>query len=493
VTNSHRLFIGTLVTTLACAQPAIEKAGGGTGGGGQETGGDGGGSGTGGAGGGGNKTDGPGFTANFGDGGAPDGAGQAIDPDSTSCAGEIHKGQMIPLDLMLLVDISGSMEEAAGMKSKWAAVRDALVAFVKDGKSAGLGVGLTTFPPPSKTCMRDGDCTATADSYCEEKGVCSNPAAVATTEVACNDMRPTMACTGELPCTKYGLCSVSGRRCTGMGTACPGGTPNDTCRPRPRFCIDGNDASCPVDLYEKPVVDIGDLPGAASSIEMALAGIVAQGTTPTTPAVQGSLTQLRARAMANPNRKQVLVLATDGLPTQCGFQNTVNTAAMAIRAGQMGMPSIPTYVIGVFGQNQILRSEPALRQFATAGGSGMPYVLTSDNDLTMNFLNALNQIRGNALGCEYMIPKPMGNMNLDYDRLNVRFTGPNGPEDLFYVGSADKCDPMRGGWYYDADPKVADPTRVLLCESTCNRVKMAAGSTVSVSVELRVGCKTIIK
>jgi hypothetical protein len=64
---------------------------------------------------------------------------------------------------------------------------------------------------------------------------------------------------------------------------------------------------------------------------------------------------------------------------------------------------------------------------------------------------------------------------------------PAGPEDLVYVGSMASCDPMRGGWYYDTDPKMADPTRVLLCDASCQKVKMSG-----TSVDLRVGCKTIV-
>jgi len=49
------------------------------------------------------------------------------------------------------------------------------------------------------------------------------------------------------------------------------------------------------------------------------------------------------------------------------------------------------------------------------------------------------------------------------------------------------CDPMKGGWYYDTDPKVTAPTRVILCDTTCQKVK-ASGT----SVDLKVGCKTNI-
>jgi hypothetical protein len=57
------------------------------------------------------------------------------------------------------------------------------------------------------------------------------------------------------------------------------------------------------------------------------------------------------------------------------------------------------------------------------------------------------------------------------------------------VGSVDRCDPTRGGWYYDVDPAAGTPTKVLLCEATCKKTK----ATPDLSLELRFGCKTIIQ
>ena len=44
-------------------------------------------------------------------------------------------------------------------------------------------------------------------------------------------------------------------------------------------------------------------------------------------------------------------------------------------------------------------------------------------------------------------------------------------ENVPYVGSAAKCDPMLGGWYYDVDPATAMPTKVVVCDKTCSRFK----------------------
>jgi hypothetical protein len=474
VTTLPRL--GSVLLALsfaACSQPNIEKRG--TGGKQGNTGGQSGG-GAGGHGGRG-SSDGPNFGVEYPDGG-PGGSG---DPgDGQTCAGDLYEANLVPLDLLLLLDISGSMEEAAGMQSKWAAMHDALDAFIKDPKSNGLGVGLETFPPTSKTCAKDTECGT--GGHCEEKGVCSPADAVARTEQAC-DAAKMKTCDNMESCTKYGICAKSGLRCVGT---CPGG---DACGPRPKFCVVASSA-CPPEQYATPIVAVADLPGAQPKLAAAMAGIVPQGTTPTTPAVTGALQYLRTRAMANPTRKEVLVMATDGLPTEC-TNNSIPAAAAVLGAANMAMPGISTYVIGIFAEAQRDRSKDALGQLATAGGTGEPFILTTGDDLTGQFLAKLNQIRGAELGCEFAIPKPMGNATLDFDQLNVRVSsgGADGgtDENVGYVANAMACDMARGGWYYDADPKTAQPTRVLLCEASCKKVQMKG-----VKVALQVGCKTVI-
>jgi hypothetical protein len=222
-----------------------------------------------------------------------------------------------------------------------------------------------------------------------------------------------------------------------------------------------------------------------------MAGIVPQGATPTTQAVTGALAQLRMRAMSNPDRKPVLVMATDGLPSSpdCLTDNTINAASQQLSAASIGTPSIPTYVIGIFGANQSAQSMTQLGQLATAGGTGMPFLLTTGGtDLRQQFLDKLNTIRGTALGCEFAIPKPAMGANLDFNQVNVRVKAGMTTEDLGYTKNAAGCDPVKGGWYYDTDPAVADPTRILLCDASCKKVQMTAG----VSVDLRLGCKTIV-
>jgi hypothetical protein len=70
--------------------------------------------------------------------------------------------------------------------------------------------------------------------------------------------------------------------------------------------------------------------------------------------------------------------------------------------------------------------------------------------------------------------------------VNLRFQSASGPEEVLYAGSAARCDPVRGGWYYDVDPSMGTPTRIIVCEATCKRWKADAAA----SVDLRIGCRT---
>src|SRR5579859_3686132 len=74
--------------------------------------------------------------ASFGGRGAADGDAAPL------CAEDVEAAERVPLDLVLLIDRSASMQ---GLK--WEMLTKALTSFVGDPRSAGLGVGLQFFPP----------------------------------------------------------------------------------------------------------------------------------------------------------------------------------------------------------------------------------------------------------------------------------------------------------------------------------------------------------
>src|SRR4051812_30882986 len=116
---STRFLALTLAAGLACSQPAIEVVGGKGG----PSGGDGGGSGNGTGGKSGGNGTGGAFNVSFGDGGVADASAPNPLGEGNACVTEAHQAMRVPVDLLLLLDISGSMEESAGgTQSKWTAM-----------------------------------------------------------------------------------------------------------------------------------------------------------------------------------------------------------------------------------------------------------------------------------------------------------------------------------------------------------------------------------
>src|SRR5205814_1654232 len=72
----------------------------------------------------------------------------AVERPGEACAFQSFAAERLPLDLVVLVDASGSMAdpvEGAG-RSKWQMAQEALSSFIRDPGSAGLGLGLQFFP-----------------------------------------------------------------------------------------------------------------------------------------------------------------------------------------------------------------------------------------------------------------------------------------------------------------------------------------------------------
>jgi hypothetical protein len=216
----------------ACSTPKVEGRGG-AGGGGSP--------GAAGAGAGGQGAGRGGAGGGVGTGGAPslsiDAAGGGRGPapadggsdGAASCATESHEAVMVPLDLLLLVDTSGSMGEGAGAETKWTMTRTALTSFWKDGRSAGMGLGLQFFPyqGADRTCTADGECGPgfVNPGTCGDKGACAaagggKPIAELR---ACDPDGLTGDCPTGTTCAAVGRCSIGGGGCAPAGTPCPAG------------------------------------------------------------------------------------------------------------------------------------------------------------------------------------------------------------------------------------------------------------------------------
>jgi hypothetical protein len=331
-----------------------------------------------------------------------------------ACAADPYDGQLLPLDMFVMLDRSGSMEE----QGKWPAVVSALNDFVSLQSLAGLGMGLGFFPtkpeqPPPGPCATFADCGA------------------------------------------YGPCLPGFNACS--GSLAP-------------------DDSCVASDYAKPVVPIASLPGVASQITSAIGAAKPSGnSTPTAPALEGAIDYAFSWAQQKPDHITVVVLATDGEPTNCN-PNTVTTVVARAEEGFTGTPSIRTFVIGVGSQLT------TLNEIAEKGGTGQAIIVSAGN-ASKEFLAALNAIRG-AIGCAYKLPVPTSG-EPDTDKLNVVFTPDAAGEPEYFprVQTAADCLGNKA-WYYDDN---ANPTQIILCPAACDLVTNQKGTVV---VEL--GCTQVV-
>jgi hypothetical protein len=344
-----------------------------------------------------------------------------------TCAAEVFEASPVAVDLVFVIDQSPSMLFLIGGRTKWELARDALAKFLRDPRSAGLGVGFQFFPTPSTgvACANDEDC--------------------------------------------------------GFILACTNGRCRYPIEPYP---------SCAVADYTTPTVPIADLPAGEPALSRSLMREPNEnwGASPMGIAAQGVFKHLRARLATVRDRQAAVVLVTDGVPSGC-FNGWIRPPDIVAGVGeqQRQTPAIRTFVIGLFSNRQEDQGgEMALGQFAQAGGTTALFVRPPE-DVTARFQEALNQIRAATLPCEYVIPA--GKVDtLDFQKVNLRFKGPTREEDIPYVGRAERCDTTRGGWYYDVDPAAGGrPTRIVACPATCAQFKAETGKS---QVSLAYGCRT---
>jgi len=348
-----------------------------------------------------------------------------------ACASTSSKGQQSPLDIFIMLDQSGSMNDmVAGGTTKWAAVTSALNTFVMTPQQ-GVSVGLQYFGlPPSGgggdagSCMNGGTCMSSAD------------------------------CGG-------GVCIPFANRCFCGGG---GGFGADSCN--------GPD-------YARAEVEIAPLPGVANAISSSISMHMPSTSTPTSAALQGATQHASDWAKAHPGDVSIAVLATDGDPTEC--DTNIADIQMIASTAASGTPKILTFVIGVG------TSSGNLNAIAMAGGTGQAFIVDTTMNVNQQFLNALNMIRGTALGCSYQIPVPASGTP-DYGQINVQYVSSPGamPVVIPKVNDSSQCPSSGDAWYYDNN---SAPTKILLCDSTCKSVL----GTSTGEVDVLIGCATIAK
>jgi Mg-chelatase subunit ChlD len=424
-----------------------------------------------------------------------EGGSDTIGPatDAETCSADTAKADRIPLDVVILLDTSGSMDWTdSSNKKKYDAVQEALTAFLQDAKSADLQVGFQHFPiskpnvPNSCTnnasCGNAGPCTS---------GVCidsifpngsGGPQASQEQWKGCSSATD---CSGSMGCLPLGTLDGS--------SLCVCQTDIDKyCLLCPRFTSDYclNTSSCDASQYKDLAVKIQPMATGGPEILQSMSAVTPAGATPTYPALSGALEAAKADVQANPTRSAIVLLATDGMPTICDPKDIDSIAGVAKSAAD-ATPGIRTFVIGIFTDEDMKGGNPQenLDKIALAGGTQQATVIqASSTDVATQFLNELDKIRGATLNCEFKIPQPAAGKSLDYGMVNVHYTAGDGTETTFpYVTSGDKCG-AGNGWYYDIDPATGGkPTKIKLCGSSCQAVQGDSSGKISFAL----GCKVI--
>jgi hypothetical protein len=259
---------------------------------------------------------------------------------------------------------------------------------------------------------------------------------------------------------------------------CVAGDPGCLCIPVINLCFANAGGSCDVADYAAAAVPLS-LPPNPSRVVSDIATRVLAGGTPTRPALEGTLAYVSSWAAANPGRKSVVVLATDGEPTGC-IPNAPRDVASIAAAALNGPHRIQTFVIGVG------RSLTNLNLIAQAGGTTQAFLTDTSGNLVQELADALAGIRAQSGPCSFEIPAPPPESGaLSPSRVNVRYTPPGAGQGVVVARTADgsvaSCGPD-GGWYYD-DP--AAPAKVELCDASC-------AATQGARIEMEFGCQTIV-
>jgi Mg-chelatase subunit ChlD len=209
---------------------------------------------------------------------------------------------------------------------------------------------------------------------------------------------------------------------------------------------------CAVSTYQEPAVALAPLPNMEIAASLDRTTPVGDGT-PGAPALQGALAHATSIA-AGSNDPIAVVFVTDGDPNKCA-----STPAAVAQIAATYRDKVPTYVIGV-------GSVATLNDIARAGGTGAAQIVSTTNPAQTRdeLLKTIAKIRGAALPCEIAIPAPSARGTIDYEKVNLSLTV--GGQTVELVNGKD-CSGV-AGWRYD---DATNPTKVLLCPTTCNAAK----------------------
>ncbi len=229
---------------------------------------------------------------------------------------------------------------------------------------------------------------------------------------------------------------------------------------------------CEPETYASPDVGFGTLnaqSGPGDPHEEALQQFLIrvglpQGGTPMFPAYEGAVQVATERSdNAGGGELVVIVLVTDGEPSGCDSTNSKILLLQFVEDVAGGPPPIRTFTIGLQGVDEALIEALAER------GNGDAFFV-GRGDVSQQLITSFESIR-RRLSCDFQL---VGVPN-DFDEsVDVTFTLEGSDEALPFDPSC-----AFGGWTLD---DTTTPPSLSLCESACERVKLAEQGTLRIVV-----------
>lgn len=252
-----------------------------------------------------------------------------------------------------------------------------------------------------------------------------------------------------------------------------------------RFFPDGgcDGTKCDVGACATPRVPLGYLTNLSAPTDSheqllldAFIDVIPSGGTPLSAALDGAIQWGKATLSSNPGHKAVIVLVTDGEPTDCNKNGSYLVQAAKAAHEQSG---IVTFAVGLEGSSKTL-----LDQIAVAGGTDNG-ILVSTEMAQEQLIAALEGIRDKQVACEYAIPESMTGEAVDKSQVNVIYYPGDGSSKniLGQVPSAAECSD-KAAWHYDS---ANDPKKIVFCPSACKTIQ----ADLKAKIQIVLGCGTI--
>jgi hypothetical protein len=261
------------------------------------------------------------------------------------------------------------------------------------------------------------------------------------------------------------------------------------------FGLSNGADDCDPGKYSQPAVPVAPLATNRAALLDAIDTTLPGSLTPTAPAVAGALSYALtvAREPANAEVPTVMVLASDGVPSECGPEDENGMQILSFReildtlesysappTDAMGTPMQPPVRTFIVGTNELRNNAESIaaagngQAFLVGGGTGSP-------DLEARFLDALLSIIVRPLDCEIDVPQtaPDTGEAIDFDAVRLRFTGASSGATTEFPRTTGQqtCGVSRAWFYEDASP----PTKIFLCRNACE--SLGAGE-----LKLELGC-----